>query len=147
VVSKGNKNGINVVLERVTRLTHITKVKSKRASDTAKAIEKKLIKHPSDFVKSITYDNSTENAKHVATNEKLNCDSYFCAPYHSWEKGAVEQVNGLIRRYFPKGTDFNEVTSKQLKWVEDKLNNRPRKILGFKTPQEVYNEYCDALTN
>ena len=71
--------------------------------------------------------------------------SYFCEPYHSWEKGAVEQINGLIRRYYPKKTNFSKVSHQQLKKVEEQLNNRPRKCLGFKTPNEVYNKLGGAL--
>jgi len=89
----------------------------------------------------ITYDNGSENAMHLATNTSLSCESYFCEPYHSWEKGAVEQVNGLIRRFIPKKTDITQVPDKLIDEIEYLLNSRPRKCLGFKTPFEVYEEY------
>jgi len=74
---------------------------------------------------SITYDNGSENAEHEAVNKALGTASYFCAPYHSWEKGGVESVNGLVRRYIPKGADIEKITEEQIKWIEEQLNNRP----------------------
>ena len=65
---------------------------------------------------------------------------YFCKPYHSWERGANENTNGLIRQYIPKGTDFSEVTNKRIKWIENNLNNRPRKRLGYLTPNEKFKQ-------
>jgi len=76
----------------------------------------------------------------------LQTQSYFCEPYHSWEKGSVEQGNGLIRRFFPKGTDFNSIPLSEINRVEKLLNNRPRICLDYRTPYEVYREACGALT-
>jgi len=73
--------------------------------------------------------------------------SFFCAPYHSWEKGAVEQANGLIRRYLPKGTDFTYVTTAEINQIEKCLNNRPRKCLNYKAPYEMFHKACGALTD
>ncbi len=146
VESKCRKKVLNVLIERVTRLVHICKLPSKKSADTKDAIIKRLSIHPDQAVISITYDNGPENAKHLNINETLNCDSYFCQPYHSWEKGSVEQVNGLIRRYIPKGSDLANVHYKTIEKIENLLNNRPRKCLGFKTPFEVYNEMCGALS-
>lgn len=145
IISKGSRCALNVLLERTTRLAHITKLSAKTALATKNAIVKKLSKHPADFVHSITYDNGTENAAHLKTNNELNCKSYFCQAYHSWEKGSVEQLNGLIRRYLPKKEDFKNVTSQRLKKIEFLLNSRPRKCLGYKTPLEVYTEIYGAL--
>ena len=66
--------------------------------------------------------------------------SYFCEPYHSWEKGTIENRNGVIRYYFPKRTDFSKITEEQIKYVQDKINNRPMKLLGFMTPKEVHDK-------
>lgn len=145
IESKGRQCALNVLLERVSRLTHITRLNSKTAAVTRNAIVKRLSQHPDNFVKSITYDNGSENALHLNTNQLLNCQSYFCLPYHSWEKGAVEQVNGLIRRYLPKGSDFKDVSDKSVQEIEHDLNTRPRKCLGYKIPYEVYNEINGAL--
>jgi IS30 family transposase len=146
IESKGRKCGLNVLLERTTRLVQITKLSSKKSIDTFHAIEKKLSFFPDAFIKSITYDNGTENTRHLQVNDALKCNSYFCQPYHSWEKGSVEQINGLIRRYLPKGTDFTLIHHSKIKEIEMALNNRPRKCLNFKTPLEVYTEMCGALS-
>lgn len=145
IESSDRKSGLNVLLERRSRMTHITKLKSKKAVDTKDAIEKRLSKHPSDLVKSITYDNGSENADHQKINKKLQSDSYFCLPYHSWEKGAVEQINSLIRRYIPKKTDISQISGQEINRIEKLLNNRPRKCLGFRTPYEIFREERGAL--
>lgn len=144
VESKHRDGGLNVLIERVTRLVKISKLKSKKSAATNLVIINKLSKLPPNFIKSITYDNGSENAGHLKINEIINCDSYFCQPYHSWEKGSVEQVNGLIRRYLPKGTDMKLVHSSTIKKIENLLNNRPRKCLDYKTPIEVYNEITNG---
>ena len=81
--------------------------------------------------------NFSANSKHEFVNEKLGCNSYFCKPYHAWEKGTVENINGLIRRFFPKGTDFDTITDEDIIKMENWINNLPMKILGFKTPNEM----------
>jgi len=94
----------------------------------------------------ITYDNGTENAYHEKTNTRLKTQSYFCLPYHSWEKGTVEQVNGLIRRFLPKKTDFAKIDEKQLKRIEKFLNHRPRKCLEYQIPYEAFRNMSGALS-
>lgn len=146
IESRHRNSAVNVLVERKSRLTHITRLVSKKAFVTKNAIVKKLSSHPGDFIKSITYDNGCENAAHLETNDELKCNSYFCQPYHSWEKGSVEQINGLIRRYYPKRTDFLKVSDKKLFEVEQLLNSRPRKCLNFKTPYESYEDFCKIDT-
>jgi len=85
----------------------------------------------------MTYDNGIEMARHEKITQNTGVKIYFAHPYSSWERGTNENTNGLIRRYFPKGTDFNKISQKQLLSVQDKLNNRPRKIIGYKTPNEM----------
>ena len=92
----------------------------------------------------ITADNGKEFAKHQEIAEKLEISFYFCKAFHSWERGANENTNGLIRQYIPKGTDFSGITDEFISWVENKLNNRPRKRLGYLTPNEKFNS---ILTN
>ena len=93
-----------------------------------------------NLIHTITADNGKEFAKHEEIAQKLEIKFYFCKPYHSWERGANENTNGLIRQYIPKGKDFSEVTNKQIKWIENKLNNRPRKRLGYLTPNEKFKQ-------
>lgn len=138
IVGRDRSAGLNVIVERFTRLVNISLIKNKTALETKSAILRRLSKHPGALVKSITYDNGTENVLHQEINDCLATQSFFCAPYHSWEKGSVEQVNGLIRRYFPKGTDFNLISAAEINRIEKRLNNRPRKCLNYKTPYEMF---------
>ena len=92
----------------------------------------------------ITADNGKEFAKHQEIAEKLEISFYFLSRVRSWERGANENMNGLIRQYIPKGTDFSGITDEFVAWVENKLNNRPRKRLGYLTPNEKFNS---ILTN
>ena len=104
---------------------------------TLKTIEAlQLIK---DLIHTITVDNGKEFAKHQEIAEKLEVSFYFYKLFHSWERGANENMNRLIRQYTPKGTDFSGITDELVSWVENKLNNRPRKRLGYLTPNEKFN--------
>jgi IS30 family transposase len=87
--------------------------------------------------KYMTYDNGVEMARHEKITQNTGMKIYFAHLYSSWERGTNENTNGLIRRYLPKGTDFNLIDKKQLMIIQEKLNNRPRKIIGFKTPKEI----------
>ena len=98
-----------------------------------------------DLVLSITADNGKEFAYHEQIAAKLNCDVYFANPYCSWERGLNENTNGLIRQSLPKSTDFSAVTDGEVKAVIDRLNNRPRKLLSFKTPAFLMKENMAAL--
>ena len=130
---------LKVSVERKDRFTKIRKVQNKTSKESNKALLDMFEQMPQGSVKSITYDNGTENTGHIELNDILGTKSYFCHPYHSWEKGTVENTNGLIRRFFPKETDFDTIQINQIQQLEFWLNNRPRKCLGFKTPQEVFN--------
>ena len=118
---------LNVLVDRKSRLTHLSVLKNKTAAATKHAILRRLQAHPGTLTQSIIYDNGSENTLHEEINAALGTQSFFCAPYHSWEKGSVEQVNGLIRRFFPKGTNFLELERKNIHRIEQRLNNRPRK--------------------
>ncbi len=89
-------------------------------------------------VKTITFDNGLEFADHEIMNKKLETQIYFAHPYSPWETGINENINGLIRQYFPKGTDFNEVSDQEINFVVNRLNNLPRKTQGGKTPNELF---------
>lgn len=145
IVSRASKAALNVSLERKSRYLCLTKLAQKSAGDTCRALVNRMSRYPEKARLTITYDNGSENTEHEAVNRALGTTSYFCAPYHSWEKGAVESVNGLIRRYIPKGADIGKLTEEQIKWIEEQLNNRPRKCLGYQTPAEVFDKLCGAL--
>ncbi len=147
VVSQQSKVALAVLIERVSKLVKIKKIKRNKANMFSKAIIRRMKDLPACARRSITYDNGSENTQHELINDQLNTDSYFCNPYHSWEKGSVENVNGLIRRFLPKKTDFAKITHKRIKEIEFLLNNRPRKCLGFRTPNQVFLEQSVALAN
>lgn len=121
------------VYERKSRLGKLYKIPDKSSSETSRGIVKLLLGLE---VKTITYDNGLEFAQHEFVNDLLDCDSYFCKPYSSWEKGGVENYNGLVRQYFAKGSDFREISAERLQQVEDEINNRPRNVLGYASPND-----------
>jgi IS30 family transposase len=127
---KGTKGGVKTAYERKSRLFMAVKVHSMRPSEHV-LVEQKLFRTMSAL--SITRDNGIENRHH----ETLSIPSFFANPYHSWEKGGVENGNKMLRRYFPKRTDFSQVTQKQIDCVVYLINNKPRKILGYKSAFEV----------
>ena len=145
IVAGDLNHGLNVVVERKSRLTHISLLKNKTAAATKQVMRRRLHAYPASLTQSITYDNGSENTRHEELNEALGTTSFFCAPYHSWEKGSVEQVNGLIRRFLPKGTNFHELKQGEINRIEKLLNNRPRKCLNYRTPYEVFREARGAL--
>jgi IS30 family transposase len=137
VIGKNHKSAIGTIVERKTRFTLIIKLESKKANEVAKEFSKILNKLNPIYKKSMTYDNGIEMARHEKITKKTGMKIYFAHPYSSWERGTNENTNGLIRRYLPKGTNFNEIDLKQLQMIQQKLNNRPRKIIGYKTPKEM----------
>ncbi len=92
------------------------------------------------FVKTITFDNGKEFAKHMDIASSLECDTYFAKPYHSWERGQNENANGLLRQYFPKGMEFVDIAREEVIKTVHKLNSRPRKCLDYATPYEAFME-------
>lgn len=137
IVCKSNIPAISTTIERVIKFVILSKLNKKNAYNKAQALIDRFSTINQKFVRSITYDNGTENAGHTMVNNSLNTKSYFARPYHSWERGTNENINGLIRRFIPKKTDLYFVTEEQLIEIEHKLNNRPRKCLNYQTPFEV----------
>jgi IS30 family transposase len=134
IISRQSKAAVMVLVERKTRYTIIKKLTGKDAYSMHKAVVGSLIKFPACLRNSITYDNGTENSLHELTNKKLGTCSFFCRPYHSWEKGTVENIIGIIRRFYPKKTDWNKISQWDLNKVARFINNRPMKCLDFKSP-------------
>lgn len=117
--------------------TIICKLDSLKAEDTARAAVRVLKAHK-DRVHTITMDNGKEFYQHTKITKALKAETYFCRPYHSWEKGLNENTNGLIRQYFPKQTDFRNISDREIRRVQDELNHRPRKTLGYETPSVLF---------
>ncbi len=139
IIGKDHKGAILTINDRLTGRVWIRKLQGKEAIPVAKVTAWALRK-VKKLIHTITADNGKEFAKHEEIAQKLEINFYFCKPYHSWERGANENTNGLIRQYIPKGTDFSEVTDKQIKRIENILNNRPRKRLGYLTPNEKFKQ-------
>jgi IS30 family transposase len=142
VASAGHKGGILTLVERKTKLTKIAKLPRATSVATSKAAVRRL--RPVDgFVHTITFDNGKEFAAHQDIASALDAKIFFATPYHAWERGLNENTNGLIRDFFPKGTDFSTITAAEIAKVERLLNSRPRKCLGFRSPKEVFNSFAD----
>lgn len=146
VIGKGHQGGLVTIVERKSRFTFIGQVGSKQAQEVAD-MTIALLKPVANQVKTITADNGKEFAQHQRVADELSADYYFAHPYASWERGTNENTNGLIRQYFPKTTNFHEVTDEQVMHVVNRLNHRPRKTLDYRTPHEVFYEQSNiALT-
>jgi len=137
IASKDNAPGINSLVERKTGLVLLTKVQDKTAGATTEVITQRLSDMPRY---TITFDNGPENQNWQEIERLISAECFFAHPYHSWERGTNENTNGLVRRYFPKGTDFRTIPEEAIKAVEYALNTRPRKRLNWKTPLEVFNQ-------
>lgn len=140
IMGKDNKSAIGTLVERTARLTIISKLKEKNAEAVRKAFAKEFEKVPEGLKKSLTYDQGQEMAQHKIFTKETKIQVYFAHPHSPWERGTSENTNALIRQFFPKGTDFNKVTEKELKRVQELLNDRPRKVHDFYTPNEVFNK-------
>ena len=125
---------VSVLADRKSGYVLLDMLKSKGAYPKAYSVVESLKYYPK---KTITFDNGSENHRHELVSALTGCKTFFCNPYHSWEKGTVENTIGLVRSYVPKGTNLDTVSKSDLKAVEIELNNRPRKRLGYLTPYEV----------
>ena len=139
IIGKGHQGAIVTLDERKSKLRLAWPTGSKKARPVSDAIIQ-LFKPIKPFVKTLTFDNGKEFAYHEEIGKALKCDTYFAKPYHSWERGQNENANGLLRQYFPKSMELVEVTKKEVLEAVHKLNSRPRKCLGYKTPYEAFEE-------
>lgn len=135
-----NKTALSVTVERTLRLTIMSKLKTKTADEKAKVLFERLAIYPELLRQTMTFDNGSENARHMLLREGLDMLMYFCHAYSSWEKGSVENMNGRIRRFIPKGLSMDTISEKDIAAIEWQLNNTPRKCLGWKTPLESLHE-------
>ena len=138
VESRNHKSGINTLVDRRSGLVLITKLKGKTGEATANVVVGRLNQLPLTARQTVTSDNGPENSDWRTIEEQTNVKTFFANPYHFWERGTNENTNGLIRDYFPKKTDFTVVSEEEIRYVENELNNRPRKRLNWKTPSEVF---------
>lgn len=131
---------LGVIVERKTRLVQLIKNESKHTNIVIKSMFNKLAELPNFARKTITFDNGLEFVKHTILKQFMKMETYFCDKHSPWQKGQVEQTNSMLHWYLPKNSNLNEVTHEQLKFIENRLNFRPRKCLGFKTSAEAFNE-------
>lgn len=135
-----DKGALSVTVERVTRITIMSKLPMRTAPFKATNLIKRLSKYPQYLLKTITTDNGGENYLHQKVTEEIGVDFYFAHAYASWEKGTVENTNQRIRRYIHKGESIDELSHKSIQYLEDYLNNTPRKCLNYMTPNEKMRE-------
>jgi len=144
IVGKNNRSALGSLVERTTRTTILVPVKNKRAEVVAKAFAKEIRKLPQQMKLTMTYDQGREMASHKLFTKISGVKVYFAHPRSPWERGTNENTNGLIRQFFPKGTDFNKVTRKEIKKVQNLLNGRPRAALEFRKPINVFNQLINS---
>jgi IS30 family transposase len=138
VESCDHKPGVNTLLERKTGMYFITKVRDKTSHATVVAIASRMNGVPYHLKQTLTLDNGPENSDWQLLESTTHIKTYFAHPYHSWERGSNENANGLLRDYFPKGTDFATISDEEIHRVELALNSRPRKRLGWKSPLQAW---------
>lgn len=140
IIGKNQASAIGTLVERSTRTVILVHLKDRSAETVRKAFEKKFKALPDVMKKTLTYDNGTEMAQHKLFTKNTNVKVYFTHPYSPWERPTNENTNGLLRQYFPKGTDLSKVSKYRLQKVQDELNERPRHVLNYKSPAEVFNK-------
>jgi len=139
IIGKKQQKAIVTLVDRASKKTLIGKVATKHSNIVSDIIIN-LISPIKDITHTITFDNGKEFSDHENIAKKLGADIYFAHPYHSWERGLNENTNGLIRQYIKKGSSFDGISDEKIIFIQDRLNNRPRKILGYRTPNEVFDE-------
>ena len=144
IIGKQHQQAIVTLTERKSRFALLGKV-SQRSAEQVQARLVQLMRPFLDKLETMTGDNGKEFAQHEQLAVELDMDFFFAHPYASWERGSNENMNGLVRQYLPKKTDFSQVTNADLVWIMDRLNMRPRKCLGFRTPFEVFFDLPVAL--
>lgn len=136
--TRKGRSGLSVLVERKSRYVKIDKVPQRTARNVSTTTIRRLARYPRGMRRTLTYDNGKENVEHLRINQRLGSRSFFCEPYHSWEKGTVENTIGLVRRVLPKSTNFDDVSPAEVRAIERRMNNRPRKVLNFSTPAEIF---------
>jgi len=144
IIGKNHKGALVTLVDRCSKFTLIASIPNK-GTDNIDAAIIELLRPFKTSLETITLDNGKEFSHHEKIAKALDTDIYFAHPYHSWERGLNEHTNGLLRQYFPKGSSLENVTKEEIEASQHKLNHRPRKVLGFKTPYEVFFDKLNAL--
>lgn len=133
-----NRSSVGTLVERSSRYVMLVKLDGGTAPEILDGFSRRMKSIPPPLRKTLTYDQGKEMALHQTLSAKLNIDIFFCDPHSPWQRGSNENANGLIREFLPKGTDLSLITHQQLSYIEQALNHRPRKILGFESPHQVF---------
>jgi transposase, IS30 family len=147
VIGANHKGAILTLVDRKSKFGLFVNLEDKTSAGVNKAISECFIRLHQEYprfgtldqiARTITFDNGKEFSGHEAISDELGVKCYFAKPYHSWERGLNEHTNGLLRQYYPKKTDFTKLSDKKTQWIQDRLNDRPRKVLDYMTPREVF---------
>ena len=141
------QSAVGTLVERTSRRVMLIKLDNAGAHTTLESFKRRLRTIPGALRKTLTYDRGTEMAYHLQLAKAVGMQIFFCNPYSPWQRGTNENTNGLVRRYLPKGMDLSELTQQQLCEIEELLNNRPRPILRYRTPNEVFAQLRAALAD
>jgi|APFre7841882654_1041346.scaffolds.fasta_scaffold93512_1 IS30 family transposase len=144
---RGKKRALSVQYERAIQLLRIHQVQGFSAPETKEALTQTILSMPDDFIKSITFDNGGEAAKHLELKKEYHLETYFCDTYAAWQKGGVENMNGLLRQYLPRKLSLENVTDNHLQEIQERLNNHPRKNLNYQTPNEKLRAYINEVAH
>jgi transposase, IS30 family len=144
IMGAGNRSALLVLVERVSRYVMIIRLKEKDAHSVRLELQRAVSRLPDHLRRTLTYDNGKEMAEHIAFTVATKMPVYFCNPHSPWQRGSVENTNGLIREYFPKGTDFKSAFPSAVRKAEWNLNNRPRVALHGQTPAELFLSYMNT---
>lgn len=139
LLGKFRRSALGTLVERTTRTTILVSLKDHHAINVRRAFTKEIKKVPKQMRQTLTYDRGREMVEHKLFTKETQVKVYFCDPQSPWQRGTNENTNMLIRQFFPKGTDFSKVTRAEIKYVQKLLNERPRKVLKWKTPKESFN--------
>jgi IS30 family transposase len=140
LIGRNRQSALGSLVERTTRTTILVRLRSKKAEEVRKAFAGEARRLPEQMRLSMTYDQGREMAEHKLFTAATKMKVYFAHPASPWERGTNENTNGLIRQFFPKGTDFNKVSLKEIKHAQDLLNGRPRKVLDWRSPYEAFKD-------
>lgn len=147
VIGAKHKGAILTLVDRKSKFSLFVNLECKTSEEVNKAIKERFerlleecprIESVDKIARTLTFDNGKEFSGHEAITERLGTKCFFAKPYHSWERGLNEHTNGLLRQYYPKRTDFSDLSDEKTQWIEDRLNDRPRKVLNYMTPREVF---------
>lgn len=147
LVGKRNQSALGTIVERTTRYTLLAPLRSKEAAEVRRSFARKVKVLPADLRRSLTYDQGKEMAEHAQFTVDTGAQVYFAHPHSPWERGTNENTNGLLRQFFPKGTDLSAVSRREIRKVQDLLNGRPRKVLNWRTPAEAFDALLSSNTD